>query len=240
MMRTYVALDLETTGLNPALDRILEIGAVKVVEGKETRVLSTLVNPGRQVSLQIQELTGITNEMAKSGMDYKEAVERLVDFCEDMPLLGHNIIFDYGFAKQAAINQGLSFEKTGVDTLKIARKLLPDLEHRSLEYLCTYYGIHSGRHHRATEDARSAKTLYERLSQEFPESPPGLFEPVSLVYRAKKQNSITPAQKGYLNDLVKYHKIELAVQIDSLTKNEASRIIDRIILEHGRIERQKC
>lgn len=239
MMHTYVALDLETTGLSPALDRILEIGAVKVVEGKEAQTLSMLVNPGRLVSPQIQELTGITNEMARGGMDYEEAVEKLVDFCEGLPILGHNILFDYGFVKQAAVNQKLSFEKAGVDTLKIARKLLPDLEHRSLEYLCVYYGIHTGRHHRAFEDACSAKMLYEKLFQEFPDGPSELFAPVSLVYRAKKQNSITPAQKGYLNDLVKYHKIELEVRIDSLTKNEASRMIDRIILEHGRIARQR-
>lgn len=235
MINTYVALDLETTGLNPSRDRILEIGAVKIVEGEEQQVLSTLVNPGREVTPRIQELTGITNEMAATGMEYETAVGSLVEFCQDLPILGHNILFDYSFVKRAAVNHGLTFEKTGVDTLKIARKLLPDLEHRNLEYLCTYYGICQKQHHRAEEDARSAKCLYERLYQEFPGSPLELFEPVPLIYEAKKQSPITPAQKGYLNDLLKYHKIEIPVQVDSLMKNEASRIIDRIILEHGRI-----
>ena len=235
MIDTYVALDLETTGLNPSRDRILEIGAVKIVEGEEREVLSTLVNPGREVTPRIQELTGITSEMASTGMEYQAAVKRLVEFCEDLPIMGHNILFDYSFVKRAAVNYGLSFEKEGVDTLKIARKLLPDLEHRSLEYLCAYYEIPQKQHHRAEEDARSAKCLYERLHREFPQSPPELFQPAPLIYQAKKQSPITPAQKGYLNDLLKYHKIEIPVQVDSLMKNEASRMIDRIILEHGRI-----
>ena len=239
MISSFVALDLETTGLNPATDRILEIGAVKIIDGRETEVLSTLVDPGRQVSERITQFTGITNEMALGGMEYTQAVARLVDFCEDLPLLGHNVIFDYSFVKRAAVNQKLTFEKTGVDTLKIARTLLPDLAHRTLEYLCAYYGIGEDTHHRATEDARSAICLYERLRQEFPEEKEELFAPGALIYQVKKQSPITPAQKGYLNDLVKYHKIELPIRIESLTKNEASRIIDQIILEHGHISRQR-
>lgn len=237
MIHTYIALDLETTGLSPSDDRILEIGAVKIVEDRETEVFSTIVDPGREVTPRIQELTGISSEMAAGGMEYREAVRRLVEFCGELPILGHNILFDYSFVKRAAVNQNLSFEKEGVDTLKIARRLLPDLEHRSLEYLCTYYRISQERRHRAEDDARSARYLYERLRQEFPDCPGEVFLPGPLVYQVKKQSPITPAQKGYLNDLVKYHKIELPVRVDSLTKNQASRMIDRIILEHGRILR---
>ncbi|MBQ8185059.1 MAG: 3'-5' exonuclease [Lachnospiraceae bacterium] len=235
MIDSYVALDLETTGLYPSTDRILEIGAVKVVEGKEVGTLSVLVNPGRQVSEHITRLTGITDEMALGGMVYEEAVHQLVEFCGDLPLLGHNILFDYSFVKQAAVNQKLVFEKKGVDTLKIARRLLPELEHRTLEYLCAYYGIGQERHHRAEDDARSAMSLYECLHQEFPDSPQEWFAPAALVYQAKKQSPITLAQKEYLNDLLKYHIIEIPVRVESLTKSEASRMIDKIILEHGRI-----
>ena len=79
--------------------------------------------------------------------------------------------------------------------------------------------------------------LYRRMREDFPDSPEELFKPKPLVYSVKKQGPITPAQKGYLNDLLKYHKIALEMSVDSLTKNEASRIIDRIILEYGRIQR---
>lgn len=237
MVDTYIALDLETTGLNPAADRILEIGAIKVVHGKIKETYETLVNPGRKIEERIELLTGITNEMAAEGIELKRAVMELVEFCEDLPLLGHNILFDYSFVKQNTMNLNISFEKEGVDTLKIARVLFPNMEHRSLQALCSYYKIQQEKAHRATSDALSAMELYGRMIKEFPDTPDELFNPKMLIYRAKRQGPITPAQKGYLNDLIKYHKISLEVSVDSLTKNEASRIIDRIILEYGRIQR---
>lgn len=237
MIENYVALDLETTGLSPAEDRILEIGAVKVKDGEICGRYETLVNPGMAISPRIQELTGISDAMAAEGRDTRTAVGELVEFCEELPLLGHNILFDYSFVKRNAVNFGLPFEKEGVDTLKIARALLPDLEHKNLTYLCTYYHIAQERAHRASDDACASMELYRRLAAEFPDSPAELFAPRQLVYKCKKQGPVTPAQKGYLNDLIKYHKISLSVQIDTLTKNEASRIIDRIISEYGRIVR---
>lgn len=237
MIDTYIALDLETTGLNPSTDRILEIGAVKVMDGQIVGTYETLVNPGRKIEKRIEELTGITDEMAAEGMDTQTAVTRLVEFCEDLPLLGHNIIFDYSFVKQNAINLNLPFEKEGIDTLKIARALFPEMEHRSLQALCSYYQIQQERAHRAACDALSAMELYQRMRAQFPDSPEELFGPRVLVYKAKKQGPITPAQKRYLNDLIKYHKITVDESVDSLTKNEASRIIDRIIHEYGRIQR---
>lgn len=237
MTDSYIALDLETTGLNPSSDRILEIGAVKVVDGQVCGTYETLVNPQIKISSRIEELTGITDEMAAGGRDTKEAVSELVEFCEDLPLLGHNILFDYSFVKRNAVNMSLSFEKKGIDTLKIARTLFPEMEHRSLQALCNYYQISQEKAHRAASDAFAAMELYRRMRDQFPDSPAELFAPRSLIYRVKKQGPITLAQKGYLNDLVKYHKIALEVSIDSLTKNEASRLIDKIILEYGRIVR---
>jgi len=237
MRQTFVALDLETTGLNPSSDRILEIGAVKVINGQVCETYETLINPGMRISSRIEELTGISNEMVINGIAPGEAVRKLVDFCEGFPLLGHNILFDYSFVKRAAVNLNLTFEKKGIDTLKIARNLLPDLESRSLECLCSHFHITQGRAHRAVNDAYAALELYRILKERFPESSEELFEPKELVYKVKKQSSITQAQKSYLNDLVKYHKIALEVSIDTLTKNEASRIIDKIILENGRIQR---
>ena len=79
--------------------------------------------------------------------------------------------------------------------------------------------------------------LYGRMRAQFPDSPEELFAPKALIYKARKQGPITPAQKGYLNDLIKYHKITLDKSVDGLTKNEASRMIDRIILDYGRIQR---
>ena len=237
MVNTYIALDLETTGLNPSRDRILEIGAVKVIEGQIAGTYETLVNPGRSIGRRIEELTGITEEMARTGRDTGEALRELLEFCGNLPLLGHNIIFDYSFIKQNAVNLNLEFEREGIDTLKIARALFPEMEHRCLQALVSYYQIPQEQAHRAASDALSAMELYRRMREDFPDSPEELFKPKPLVYSVKKQGPITPAQKGYLNDLLKYHKIALEMSVDSLTKNEASRIIDRIILEYGRIQR---
>lgn len=237
MVETYIALDLETTGLNPSADRILEIGAVRVTDGRIQEIYETLVNPGVRIGERIRELTGITDEMAAGGKDTRTAVEELVAFCGDLPLLGHNILFDYSFVKRSAVNFDLKFEKEGIDTLKIARTLFPEMEHRNLKSLCDYYQIRQENAHRASCDALAALELYGRMRAQFPDSPPELFAPKPLVYKAKKQGPVTPAQKGYLNDLIKYHKIALEVSVDTLTKNEASRLIDKIILEHGRIQR---
>ena len=237
MTNSYVALDLETTGLNPSTDRILEIGAVKVLDGQIVETYETLVNPGMKISPRIEELTGITDEMAAGGIDTGTAVKGLLEFCGELPLLGHNILFDYSFVKRSAVNLNLVFEKEGIDTLKIARVLLPDMESRSLPGLCKYYEIVQEHAHRAADDAMAAHMLYQRMGVDFSQSPEELFAPKPLIAKFKKQGPITPAQKSYLNDLVKYHKIALEVSIDTLTKNEASRIIDKIILENGRILR---
>ena len=238
-MNTYIAIDLETTGMRPKEDRIIEIGAIKVVEGKVQERFETFVNPQMSVPVRIQELTGITTKMAKSGLLIEEVIPKLLEFCGDAPLLAHNIMFDYSFIKHKAVNLGMDFEREGIDTLAIARKTLYDLESRRLAALCEYYNIDSGRSHRASDDAVSAHLLYQNLKADFENQAPELFAATPLIHRVKKQGPITKKQKDYLYDLLKYHKIVIDVEIDSLTKNEASRLIDGIILKNGRIMRRR-
>lgn len=234
MINSYIALDLETTGLNPRSDKIIEIGALKIIDGKIIDTYSTLVDAGIPISERITKLTGISNRDITGEIKTEKAINELLEFCGDSILLGHNIIFDYSFIKQAAINQKLKFEKTGIDTLKIAKKVLPNLEKRSLEYLCDYYQIDHENKHRAYDDAKAASDLYIRLFRDFGENNLDSFKPFGLFYHVKKQMPITGKQKSYLNDLLKYHRIKLDLEINALTKSEASRIIDKIILNHGR------
>lgn len=236
-MREYVTLDLETTGLEPKRDRIIEIGAVKVKDGAITEEFSTLVDPQMEIPYRITQLTGISDEMVKGKPYIKEVLKELVNFCGNLPLLGHNILFDYGFVKHNAVNCGIEFEKKGMDTLRLARVFLAQLPSRSLQSLRVYYGIPQDDAHRALEDARTTFRLYEKLKEEFGEKEPDLFCPYDLVYRVKRQGPITPAQKRYLQDLVKYHRINLNVEPESLTKNEASRLIDTILSTYGKIMR---
>jgi len=233
----YVALDIETTGLNPRKDQILEIGAAKVADGEIIETYAVFVDSKIKIPEFITKLTGIDNAMVAGGASPNEAVTGLIEFCKEAPILGHNILFDYSFIKRNATNQGRHFDNYGIDTLTIAKKFLAELPKRNLESLCKHYKIKQEKKHRAYEDAISASRLYHHLRQEFYQVSPAAFDPKELIYQVKKENVITDAQKRYLNDLLKYHKIEIDISIESLTKNEASRIIDGIILKHGRIVR---
>lgn len=234
MTDNYISIDLETTGLHPKRDKITEIGALKVVNGEVTDTFSTFVNPGRKLEERIVELTGIHDEDLENAPYIEDVLPALFAFMEDMPLLGHSVLFDFTFLKKAAVDRKMPFEKKVIDTLKIARKYLPELEHRSLEYLCEYYGIpHQA--HRAFEDAQATHILYGKLCEQFYEremqEKPGsgnLFVPVQISLRIKNDPPAPQSLKEQLYRMQKLHKIVLNVDINRLSKSEASRLIDQI------------
>ncbi len=236
MIDSYVCIDLETSGLEPKKDRILEIGALKVVDGEIVDRYETLVDAGVHLREEVVQLTGIDEEMTRTGKPIETAIKECVDFIGDLPLLGHCIRFDYSFLKKAAVNHKLKFEKQAMDTLKIARKVLADLESRSLGALCEYYKIPQERSHRAIDDAMATHELYWKLRADFAEKEPEAFQLFDLVYQVKKESPATARQKKYLSDLLKFHKIEIDKEVESLTKNEASRYIDQIIFKNGRMD----
>lgn len=234
---SYVAFDLETTGLRPTEDRILEIGAVRVEEGEVTETYETFIDDQIEIPPGITDLTGITREMVAGSPPMEEAVGRFLEFAGDSVLLGHNVLFDYSFMKASVLRMGGTYERRGLDTLAIARLCLPELHGKALNNLACYYGIPQEHHHRALDDALTAARLYERLREEFAGARPELFLPAPLHFKSKKPQPITNSQKGYLRDLIKYHRIENNVQIELLTKSEASRMIDGIILQYGKMKR---
>lgn len=231
----YVCVDIETTGLNPKTDKIIEIGAVFIENGECKSTFETLVYPGRQLPERIVELTGITDSDLNTAPKISEILPDFLDFAQDAILLGHSILFDYSFIKRACVNQKLIFERKGLDTLKIARRYLPDLESRSLDYLCQYYHI-PHKAHRALEDAKATCSLFERLSQDFgeQEGASGYFIPQQLQYRVKREQPITPVQKERLYKLIAKHKLKVDYDLDHLTRNEASRYTDLILARYGR------
>ena len=239
---TYVCIDLETTGLNPKVDRIIEIGAVKVVDGVETEVFETFVNPGRSLEEHVKNLTGITDEDLASAPKMKDVLPKLLSFIGDDVLLGHSVLFDFSFVKKAAVNEKMTFEKDGIDTLKIARKYLPELESRSLGYLCGHYQI-SHNAHRALEDARATVMLYEKLTKQFlTEENEKDFLPVKLIYSVKRDTPASKAQMERLYKLIDKHKIDSEGMPEGmpkklpteLTRSEASRYADLILAKYGR------
>ncbi len=233
MIDSFVALDVETSGLNPDDDKIIEIGMAKILDGELIDKYSTLINPRRLISPNIVELTGITQDMLADKPVIEDIIGDILEFIGDYPILGHNVNFDYGFLKKAAVNSGYSFEKQGIDTLRLARRLLPEVEHKNLDYLCSYFGIDAGNSHRAYDDAVSAWKLFLRLYSIKPDDE-GFNELITLNHSAKRDVPSTPAQRKYLMALLDMHGISLAEDIDSLTKSRASKIIDGIISQYGR------
>ena len=152
-------------------------------------------------------------------------------------VVGHNIAFDLGFLCQKAANIGKKFENEALDTLKIARKYLPELPSRKLGDLCVYYRIEQKQWHRAYEDARVTSELYRKLAADFYREGDEEFEPGKISYKVRKDAPATKTQKVYLNDLMKYHKIEMNVALDSLTRSQASRMVDGIIFRYGKMKR---
>ncbi len=231
---SFVSIDLETTGLNPKMDKIIEIGAIKVEKGKKTGCFSAFINPGRPLGDNIIELTGICDSQLKNAPDIQEVLPELMDFLDDKVLLGHRVLFDFSFLKKAAVNHKIKFERQGIDTLKIARQYLPELESRSLHFLCEYYRI-PHRAHRALEDAKATCVLFDRLWMDFGKGKEEkLFLPERLNYQVKREVPITAAQKERLYKLIVKHKLSKEYNLDKLTRNEASRYTDRILSKYGR------
>lgn len=233
MIRDYIAFDLETTGLSPETDQIIEIGALKVKDGKVVERFMEFVKPDQPITPAITSITGITNEMVAGARTTEDIVRDFIEFCEDYVLIGHNIMFDYKFSKKYAVAHGYSFEKKGIDTLKIARKVHKDFASKSLGALCEYYKIENQAAHRAYHDALATAKLYHCLAHYFESQDEKLFAPVQLMYKEKKVQPITKKQIDYIGLLCRHHNLCLEVELSEMTRSKASKLIDSIISEYG-------
>lgn len=222
------------TGLNPKTDRILEIGAVKVIGKQVTGTFNRLICPGRKLKDQIVALTGITDEMAVSGEETDCAVKAFLEFAGDLPWVGHNVIYDYQFIRQWEINRRIQRICYAVDTLKIARQCVSGLEKKSLDSLCGYFNIDRKKSHRALEDAKATQALYEILEQRFFEKEPGLFTKKELKYQAKKQTPATQRQIEYLGKLLTLYSVTPEIPLRQMSRSEASRYTDQLIAAYGK------
>lgn len=239
MTHSYIALDLETTGLEAKTEKIIEIAALKVVERQIIDRFVTLVNPCRLLGERITELTGITDPMVENAPVIGDMIGQVVDFCGKLPLLGHNILFDYSFLKRAAVNEKLEFSCEGIDTLRLSRQFMPAQEKKNLGSACAFYGVSQTLAHRAEADAESAHFLYQELARRYASERPELFEPKALIYKAKRDQPATKRQKEYLHDLIKCHRIDVTVQIDAMSRSEASRMVDQILSQYGRVKKKE-
>ena len=150
----FICFDLETTGLSAQNDRITEIGAVRLHNGEITERFDIFVDPERPIPEKITQLTSITNEMVQGAPKEAEALQQFFDFCgENAVLVAHNASFDASFVRAALQRQGKPFENTYIDTVTMARSLLPDLKKATLDSVANYLKLKPFHHHRAEDDA---------------------------------------------------------------------------------------
>ncbi|MCM1135516.1 MAG: exonuclease domain-containing protein [Clostridium sp.] len=166
-LEDYVVFDLETTGVNPEQDDIIEISAVKVRGHEIAEEYSTLVNPGRHIPAGATAVNGITDEMVAEAPDIGIAIAGFMEFIGDSVLVGHNIhTFDTNFAYDAALNAlGKELCNDYVDTLFMARKCLPEISHHKLTDISDYFKIETKGAHRALNDCVMNQKCYEAMGK---------------------------------------------------------------------------
>lgn len=155
---TFVAIDVETTGLSPFANELIEVSAIKYKGSKKLDTFSTLIKPKVQIPYYITRITGITNDMVKNAPMVEEVMPALIDFVGDLNIVAHNANFDYKFIQNYS---GDSFSKNKViDTVPIGRKLYPGLPNHKLGTIAKHIGITEDGFHRAEFDCECCAKIY--------------------------------------------------------------------------------
>lgn len=246
-MPSIVALDIETTGLDPQSDAIIEIGAVRFNGHRVEAEWSSLINPNRPIPPFISQLTGITNEMVRRAPTLQTVIHDLVDFVGNAPVLGHNVRFDLSFLNR----QGILKYNDSLDTYELASVLLPTASRYNLGALGQSQGILLPATHRALDDARVTHALYLRLLEKAMTLPIDLVaefmrlsEPFewgaswvfSQVLRARARQGVTgkrvqPFAHGPLIDYSRYTPICTDVSPEDMAPLDPEEVA--AVLEHG-------
>ena len=159
----FVVFDIETTGFSAVNDRIIEIGAVKVEEGQIVDRYSTFVNPERPIPFEIEKLTGIHDGMVEDAKVIEDILPEFLEFSKGCIMVAHNAEFDMSFIRENCKRQGYEQAFTVVDTLAMARSLLPDLKNYKLDTVVEAVGGNLENHHRAVEDAESTADIFVKF-----------------------------------------------------------------------------
>jgi len=227
MINDYIAIDLETTGIRLSKDKIIEVGILKVKDSHVIDTFSCVINPDMQIDEKILELTKISEKEIENAKRIQDVIKHIVDFCEDYVLLGHNTIFDYGFVKKEANRAGLEFEKRGIDTYKLCKKVLPEDVRKNLTDACNYFGIERKNSHRAFSDAYYTHILFQKIIKNFETLE---ISSEAMKVKIKKFIPIRKRTKEDLQKLLNCHRIVCKVNIDLLSESEAKRMMDKIKL----------
>ncbi len=204
----YVVFRLETTGFHSNRDEIIEIGAVKIQEGRITDRFSSFVNPGRALPFQIAEQTGISDDMLKEAPLQEQVIPKFLEFCGDCVLVAHKAESQMGFLYEKAEKLGLSADFTSMDTEALGRVLLPELRGYRPEQMAKALSVSLKSHHRAVEYAQNLALIFSRFLEMLKEQGKETLAQINAMSR----RSASAAKK-----LPTYHVIILA-------KNETGRV----------------
>ena len=215
---SFVVFDIETTGISPYKHQIIEIGAVKVVNGAIKNTFSTFVNPHVPIPFEIEKLTGIHENMVCDAPDISEVLPKFMDFCEGCALVAHNAKFDISFIKENCKRLGIEFDKTWLDTIIMARALLKDSSKFGLEAVAhkLKFKFSKDEHHRAVNDADiTAKIFVEFIHMLLGQK----------VLSLKELNDFVKNTPESIRKMRPYH-------VSILVKNETGRInLNRLVSE---------
>jgi DNA polymerase III subunit epsilon len=166
LTQALVFLDLETTGISAAQERITEIGLVEVVDGEYAGSWSQLVNPQRSISPFIQSLTGISNRMVRDAPRFEQLAPALFERLAGKLLVAHNARFDYGFLKSEFARLGMDYNPRVLCTAKLSRKLFPEHRRHNLDSLIERHGLKCSARHRALGDAEVLWQFLQKMRAE--------------------------------------------------------------------------
>lgn len=205
---TYVVFDLETTGFSPNVNKIIEIGAVKVVNGSVTEKFSTFVNPDVPIPFRIEELTGINDDMVMEAPMIEEILPEFLKFCDGAVMVAHNAAFDMSFIEENCRRLGIWREFTSVDTVALARVLLPQLGRFKLDTVAKALHVSLENHHRAVDDAGCTAEIFVKFVKMLKERD---------VFNLDEVNRLGRNSKEQVKKLPSHHAIILA-------KNDTGRV----------------
>ena len=197
----YVVFDLETTGFSPETNRIIEIGAVKVQNGKIVDKFSTFVNPQVPIPFRIEQLTSINDSMVIDAPVIADILPEFMKFCEGCVMVAHNADFDMSFIKKNCQRLDIPCKPTIVDTVALARVLLPNLNRFKLDTVAKALGVSLENHHRAVDDARCTAEIFVKFIEMLRERGMSTLDEVNAMGTSSVQN---------VQKMPTYHAIILA------------------------------
>ena len=197
----YVVFDLETTGFSPETNRIIEIGAVKVQNGKIVDKFSTFVNPQVPIPFRIEQLTSINDSMVIDAPVIADILPEFMKFCEGCVMVAHNADFDMNFIKKNCQRLDIPCKPTIVDTVALARVLLPNLNRFKLDTVAKALGVSLENHHRAVDDAGCTAEIFVKFIEMLRERGMSTLDEVNAMGTSSVQN---------VQKMPTYHAIILA------------------------------